>query len=66
MTRRCPRVPGPDGLGTQGQLVGIWDLTPRNSLLDRRGCGLEIGDPSEGQPVWGLSSLAAQEGAVPI
>lgn len=53
MTRRCPRVRGPAGLGTQGQLVGSWDPAPRNSLRDRRGCGRGVGDPSECQQVWG-------------
>lgn len=53
MTRRCPRVPGAAGLGTRGHLVGSWDPDPQNSLRDRRGCGPELGDPSEGQQVWG-------------
>lgn len=33
--------------------MGSWDPDPQNSLRDRRGCGPELGDPSEGQQVWG-------------
>lgn len=43
VTRRCPRVPGPAGVGTQGRPVGSGDPAPRNSLQDGRGLWSRVG-----------------------
>lgn len=40
---RCPRVPGPAGLGTQGHPEGSGDPAPRNSLQDGRGLWSRVG-----------------------
>lgn len=43
VTRRCPRVPGPAGVGTQGRPVGSGHPAPRNSLQDGRGLWSRVG-----------------------